>query len=71
MVENSNSNDTTQWIIGLTYTTEDKKDFNKVIPTVWLTEKQTTLSNQLETGWYIFNLQSIGNTLKFMFFNIL
>lgn len=50
----------------MTYTTENEKDFNQVLPTSWLKEKKIVLPNQKGNGWYIFNLQSIG---KFQFFH--
>lgn len=62
VVDPLNQNDTTVWIIGLTYTTEGKKDFNEVLPNIWMKENKTILLNQTESGWYIFNLQSIGRT---------
>lgn len=60
LVKTSNEIETTKWIVGLTYTTESKKDFNDILPKTWLTGKKLILPNQTEHGWYIFNLQSIG-----------
>ncbi|CAH1738623.1 aminopeptidase N-like [Aphis gossypii] len=54
------NNNVTEWIIGLTYTTQSRKDFNDVLPKTWLKENKTVLTDLDGTGWYIFNLQSIG-----------
>lgn len=59
-MQSLNETNLTQWIIGLTYTTENEKDFNNVLPESWIKENKTVLPIQNETGWYIFNLQSIG-----------
>lgn len=59
----SNKTDLSEWIIGLTYTTEKEKNFSNVIPKTWLKdkkEKKIVLPIEDESGWYIFNLQSIG-----------
>uniref|UniRef100_A0A2H8TGD8 Aminopeptidase N n=1 Tax=Melanaphis sacchari TaxID=742174 RepID=A0A2H8TGD8_9HEMI len=57
---NTTNNNATEWIIGLTYTTQNRKDFNSVLPKTWLKENKTVLTDRNGTGWYIFNLQSIG-----------
>lgn len=54
------NNNVTEWIIGLTYTTQNRKDFNSVLPKIWLKQNKTVLTDPEGTGWYIFNLQSIG-----------
>jgi len=62
LINSSNEINTTNlWIVGLTYTTENRKDFNNVLPKIWFMERQMVLPNQTDSGWYIFNLQSIGN----------
>jgi len=60
----STDDDVTQWIIGLTYTTQNRKDFNGVLPKIWLKQNKTVLTDRDGTGWYIFNLQSIGKVYK-------
>lgn len=59
-IEPNTNLSTSQWIIGLTYTTESEQDFDKVLPITWLKEQKMILPNQNDSGWYIFNLQSIG-----------
>jgi len=63
-LNNSTDDDVTKWIIGLTYTTQNQKDFNGVLPKIWMKENKTTLTDRNGTGWYIFNLQSIGKVYK-------
>jgi len=62
---NFTDDDVTKWIIGLTYTTQNRKDFNGVLPKIWLIENKTILTDQDGTGWYIFNLQSIGKVYTY------
>ncbi|XP_022172013.1 aminopeptidase N-like [Myzus persicae] len=59
-LNDSTDDDETEWIIGLTYTTQNRKDFNLVLPKIWLKENKTVLTDRDGNGWYIFNLQSIG-----------
>jgi len=56
-------NNVTEWIIGLTYTTQNRKDFNDVLPKTWMKGNKTVLTDEDGTGWYIFNLQSIGKVV--------
>ncbi|KAL5244502.1 hypothetical protein ACI65C_011912 [Semiaphis heraclei] len=59
-LNDSTDDNITEWIIGLTYSTQNRKDFNGVLPKTWLKENKTILTDRDGTGWYIFNLQSIG-----------
>lgn len=68
LVQPSDKTDPTEWIIGLTYTTEDGKDFNDVLPRTWLKGPGMVLTNQTDTGWYIFNIQSIGTIFVLLFY---
>lgn len=54
--------DNIKWFVGLTYTTEKLKNFNKVTPTVWLKpdDDQKTIPVPKNSGWIIFNIQSTG-----------
>jgi len=70
-LNDSTDDDVTKWIIGLTYTTQNRKDFNGVLPKIWLTENKTILTDQDGTGWYIFNLQSIGKVYKQQLLSVL
>jgi len=56
-------NNVTEWTIGLTYTTQNRKDFDDVLPKTWLKGNKTVLADRDGTGWYIFNLQSIGKVV--------
>lgn len=51
----------------MTYTTESKKDFENVSPESWLIGDTKVLPILNETGWYIFNLQSIGSA-RFIYY---
>jgi len=63
-LNDSTDDNATEWIIGLTYTTQNQKDFNGTLSKIWLKENKTVLTDRDGTGWYIFNLQSIGNAYK-------
>lgn len=56
-------NQSQTWHVGLTYTTEFSKNFNYSQPTAWTskTSNLTIISAPSESGWYIFNIQFIGN----------
>ncbi|VVC40910.1 Hypothetical protein CINCED_3A002040 [Cinara cedri] len=60
LTELTSETDVSEWIVGLTYTTEDERNFSDVVPKTWLTGNKTVLLNQSDSGWFIFNLQSIG-----------
>lgn len=55
-----------KWFVGLTYTTENERNFDDVTPTVWLkpTETQKIISIPADSGWMIFNIQSTGEYLN-------
>lgn len=67
-----NVNSTNSWYIGLTYTTEDIKDFTDVQPSVWMNKTKRTimipLPHESIAGWKIFNLQSTG---RYNYLNII
>lgn len=57
--------DNTLWHIGLTYTTKKYKEFNNVLPSLWMNNTQTKITVSLENdaGWVLFNIQSTGKIL--------
>ncbi|XP_050432825.1 uncharacterized protein LOC126840878 [Adelges cooleyi] len=51
-----------KWLVGLTYTTENSKNFSSLTPAAWAmpTENQTVIPAPKQSGWYVFNIQSSG-----------
>jgi len=59
---NKNDGGNSLWDVGLTFTTESQKDFENTKPNFWTnqTSNLTVIAAPENSGWYIFNIQSIG-----------
>ncbi|XP_050546402.1 aminopeptidase N-like [Daktulosphaira vitifoliae] len=61
LIGNNTSSSKSKWLIGLTYTTQIKKEFYNLKPTEWLKINDNEKTLQInDEGWFIFNLQSTG-----------
>lgn len=59
---NKNQTNAPLWIVGLTFTTESRKNFSYARPDVWTNETSnlTVIAAPEDPGWYMFNIQSSG-----------
>lgn len=61
--------DSTKWLVGITFTTELNKDFENFKPITWCKPSmdKCVMSVPKNSGWFVFNIQSTGNYLFFLF----